>query len=422
MMTTVHSKEEKRKNGLMSSYRVLDLTNEMGYFCGKVLADLGADVIKIEKPGGDPARKNGPFYRGNPDPEKSLYWFAFNTNKRGITLNIEKNKGQEILIKLIKNADFMIESYPPGYLAKWKLNYAELKKINPSLIMTSITPFGQEGPYAEYKGSNLIAEAMGGLMYITGEPNDRPLSTSFDYAYLHAGIQAATATMMAHYWKVENGLGQHIDLSIQEAVLITLYNAQMLWDDSHIVQGRYGGKLLRQEKVIGGLVYPCKNGYVMWRLMGAEFAPRLIPLIRWMEEEGMAGELKDVDWARFDMSRITQEQQDHWEGIFSKFFMSKTKEELYGETVKRGMTIFPINDVAEILQDPQLEERKFWEDVNHEELGERITYPGTPFKIKGFSFSPRRSPLIGEHNQEIYCGELGISEEELASLMAAEVI
>ncbi len=422
MSEKAKSKEEKEDKTLLGPYRVLDLTNEMGSFCGKVLADLGADVVKIERPGGDPARKIGPFYHDIPDPEKSLNWFAFNTSKRGITLNLQNLKGQEILKRLVKNADFLIESYPPGYLGSLKLNYDELVKIKPSLIMTSITPFGQNGPYEAFKGSNLIGEAMGGLMYITGNPDARPLSTSFNYAYLHAGIQGATASLIAHYWRQETGQGQQIDLSMQEAVLITLYNAQMLWDDSHIVQGRYGGKLLRQEKVIGGLVFPCKNGYVMWRLMAAEFAPRLIPLIQWMEEEGLAGELKEIDWTRFDMSRITQEQQDRWEGIFGKFFLSKTQEELYAETVKRGMTIFPINDVAEILQDPQLEKRKFWEKVNHEELDDRITYPGAPFKIKGYSFSPRRAPLIGEHNREIYCGELGISEEELASLKRAEVI
>src|SRR4030042_742233 len=164
-----------KKNTLLSPYRALDLTDEKGFLCGKILADMGADVIKIERPGGDPARRIGPFYHDDPDSEKSLYWFAYNTNKRGITLNIETADGQEIFKKLVKTVDFVIESSKPGYMSSLGLGYSDLEKINPKVIMVSITPFGQSGPYVEqdYKVDDMIVWAFSGFMFPNGDP-DRP--------------------------------------------------------------------------------------------------------------------------------------------------------------------------------------------------------------------------------------------------------
>jgi crotonobetainyl-CoA:carnitine CoA-transferase CaiB-like acyl-CoA transferase len=288
--------------------------------------------------------------------------------------------------------------------------------------MTSISPFGQDGPYGEYKGSNLVAEAMGGLMYITGNPDGRPLSTCFTYAYIHGGLQAATATLVANYWRQSTGQGQHVDVSLQEAVLVTLYNPQTLWSDSKVIQKRLGGKLLRHQNIVGGLVLPCKDGYVLWRLMTADFAPRLIPLVEWMDKEGMAGELTGIDWKEFDMSKITQEQQNEIEHIFARFFLTKTKSELYVNAVKKGVMLFPVYDVTDVLQDPQLEARHFWQEIDHGELGIILKYAGVPFKISGSSFKMKRAPYAGEHNRQIYCKELGIPDEELTSLKRDNII
>ena len=156
--------------GILGSYRVLDLTDAKGFLCGKILADLGADVIKIEKPGGDSSRSLGPFYHEIQDPEKNLYWFAYNLNKRGITLNIESEKGRQIFIRLAQKADFIIEAFSPGYLDNLGLGYSKLSQINPRIILTSITPYGQTGPYKNYEASDIDVMAMGGLMYITGNP------------------------------------------------------------------------------------------------------------------------------------------------------------------------------------------------------------------------------------------------------------
>jgi len=166
---------------MLSPYRVLDLTDEKGLLCGKLLGDLGADVIKIERPGGDPARNLGPFYHGEADPEKSLFWFAFNTSKRGITLDIETTDGQEIFKRLVKGSDFVIESFPPGYMDQPGLGYSVLEKVNPRVIMVSITPFGPTGPYKDYKAPDIVAWAMGAqmytcLLYTSPSPRDATLS------------------------------------------------------------------------------------------------------------------------------------------------------------------------------------------------------------------------------------------------------
>jgi len=183
--------KETASETALGPYRVLDLTDEKGLLCGMLLAGLGADVIKVERPGGDLARNIGPFYDDIPHPEKSLLWFAYNLNKKGITLNIETVDGREIFKRLVKTSDFVIESFPPGYMARLGLDYSALSQINPRIIMTSITPFGQTGPYRDYKGSDLICMASGGLMYVSGDPDRPPVRITIPQAYCHAGAHLA---------------------------------------------------------------------------------------------------------------------------------------------------------------------------------------------------------------------------------------
>ena len=161
-------------NGPMSGWRALDLTDEKGFLCGKILADLGVDVIKVEKPGGEPARNIPPYYHDIKDPEKSLYWFSYNCNKRSITLNLKTDEGKDLFKRLVKNTDFLIESFPPGYMAELRLNFGELEKLNPRLIMTSITPFGQDGPYAKLRASDIVVQAMGTVLSLFGDPDRAP--------------------------------------------------------------------------------------------------------------------------------------------------------------------------------------------------------------------------------------------------------
>src|SRR6202008_191654 len=194
-----------RNLGLLSPFRVLDLTDELGFLCGKVLGDLGADVIKIEPRGGDPARRLGPFYKNQPDPEKSLYWFGFNNNKRGVTLDLEKSEGQKLLARLAADADFVIESFTPGYLDKLKSGYAALAKTNPKLVWVSITPFGQSGPYSKFHASDIEIMALSGSMSLTGAPDRPPLRVPFPQSYSWTGSYAAVGALTAHYHRELTG-------------------------------------------------------------------------------------------------------------------------------------------------------------------------------------------------------------------------
>ena len=406
---------------MLSPYRVLDLTDEKGLLCGKLLGDLGADVIKVERPGGDAARMIGPFYHDKVDPEKSLFWWAFNTSKRGITLDIETASGQEVLKKLAKTTDFIIESSPPGYLDSLGLGYPALERINPGIIMVSITPFGQTGPYKDYKAPDIVAWAMGGVMYQHGDVDGPPIRVSHhSQAYLHAAGQAAVGAMVALYHREMTGEGQHVDVSIQESVARCTTQAHTAgWDMAKEIRRR-GQLLLISE------IWPCKDGYVAFRYWGGPYAKRWnSPLVEWMDEEGMAGEfLKNFDWEELNLATITEETQEERlerlretvERIVAptrRFFMTHTKTELLEGALKRRVMLYPVATAQNILESVQLIARKFWVELEHPELGTTITYPGafartseTPPRVW------RRAPLIGEHNKEVLEKELDISKAE----------
>ncbi len=413
---------EHQTESLLPRYRVLDLADEKGFFCGKILGDLGADVIKIEPPGGDPSRSIGPFYHDIPDPEKSLYWFAYNTSKRGITLNIRTKDGQEILRRLAKTADFIIESFPPGYMDSLGLGYQSLSQINPGLIMTSITPFGQSGPYKDYKASDIVAMAAGGQMTLCGDPDRPPLRCTIDQSYPHAGAQAAVGTLFALYSRQLTGEGQWVDVSMQECVLATTWNLHPFWDISKVLLKRQGVRLARGITAPRN-VFPCKDGYVSWRVFTAAQTPKTRAMVSWMDEEGMAGDLTQVNWEETDMDKVGQEQLERWEETFAKFLLTRSKQELFRDCFKRGAMLFLVRNPKDIVEHEQLAARDAWVEVDHPELGTKITYPGAPFKSSQTSWRiSRRAPLVGEHNEEIYEGELGFTKQELTILKHGNVI
>ena len=417
--------EQKSKSSL-APYRALDLTDEKGLLCGKILGDLGADVIKIENPGGDSCRNTGPFLDDDPDPEKSLFWFAFNANKRGITLNIETSAGQDIFRRLVRTADFVIESYPPGYMESYDLGYPVLSALNPGIILTSITPFGQTGPYSNYKAADIVAWAMGGMMYVCGDTDRPPVQCTFPQAYLQAGAQAAVGSLFALYHRSKNGEGQQVDISIQQSVLWTVMDVPPFWELTQINQQRAGAFRSRGSSgAIHRQIYPCKDGYVHFTIYGGQLgASYLGNLVTWMSSEDMASDfLKEINWLEFDTALAKQELYDRLEEEFSQFFMTHTKAELYEGAVKWRTLCYPVSTAKDAVNDPQLHAREFWRQIDHEELGVTITYPGpfaklseTPCEIR------RRAPLIGEHNEEIYIGELGIPNTELILLRQSGVI
>jgi crotonobetainyl-CoA:carnitine CoA-transferase CaiB-like acyl-CoA transferase len=414
---------------MLSPYRILDLTDEKGLLCGKLLGDLGADVIKIEKPGGDLARKTGPFYKDDPNPEKSLFWFAFNTNKRSVTLALEKPGGQDILKQLVKSADAIIESFPPGYMGNLGLGYPNLERINPGIIVTSITPFGQTGPYKDYKTCDLIAWAMGGYMYPFGDPDRPPIRIGHhSQAYLHAAAEAAAATAMALYYRELTGQGQHVDVSVQECV--ARLDMTQKWDMTRVSLRR--GEWLNPRNLHATYIWPCKDGHVMWNYWAGPVHKLWgQPLIDWMNEEGMADEfMNSVSFETLDAS--TDEGVSEIEKVFArveettrKFFMSHTKAELAEGRKRRRLMLSPVSDIRDALESDQLSSRQFWVTLEHPELATRITYPGSFAHVSESEATPRvyrRAPLIGEHNNEIYGRELGLSEEEMEKLRQARVI
>ena len=413
----------------LEPYRVLDLTEGGNMIGARFLGDMGADVIKIERPDGSPSRI-GPYYKDICEPEKSLFWFAYNVNKRGITLDITCEEGRELLIKLVQTADIVMESFQPGYLQSLELGYEDLCKIKPDIIMASISPFGQTGPKAHYKGSELTNWASGCYLYICGDPDRPPNWISFPQASLHAGAEASAGAMMALWHRNLTGEGQYVDVSTQECVVACCFNTPEMWDLNHVEFTRYSKGIN-----IGGntgvkitCVFECKDGHLILVAQGGvqPFVNSMAALAQWMAQEGMADEwYMSLDWAEdYNASKLTQEMIDKVESQIIAFLKTKTKKELYEEgALKRRILIGPIATAKDVCENAQLEARNFWVELDHPELNDTITYPGPPLNLSETSISyRRRAPLIGEHNSEIYQGELGMTAETLAELEAKEVI
>jgi len=425
----------ERRETALGDIRVLDLADEKGLYCTKILADLGADVIKIEKPGGDRARFIGPFYHDEPEPEKSLYWFQFNSNKRSITLNLETADGQEIVKKLVEKADIMVETFPPGHLDGMGLGYPVLRGINPSLILTSITPFGQTGPYKDFKASDIVGQAMGGIMYLAGFPEDPPNRLYGSQAYHMASVQAACGTLTALYIREMTGEGQHVDVSMQEAVSIAQETAMQTYDLR---------REIRRRTAVSGLApahpgmgtFECKDGYVnIFMLTGL-----WLILLDWMESEGMAGDIREkhrevlqklddlffifgLAMNREAYDRFLKEEYAPVDEHLKAFLKSHTKQELYDGAQQRRLQLSMVSTIEDLLENPQLEALGYFVHVEHPELGASLKYPGVPYHLSETPCRIReRAPLVGEHNFEIYERELGFSKEELILLKQGGVI
>ncbi|MBI4641019.1 MAG: CoA transferase [Candidatus Tectomicrobia bacterium] len=403
--------EQHRFDMALDGYRVLDLADSKGLYCTKLMADLGADVIKVEPPGGDSSRDLGPFYHHELHREKSLSFFNLNTNKRSITLNLEKADGREIFKQLVKNADIMVETFPPRYLDALGLGYSVLREMNRRLVMTSITPFGQEGPYRDYNASDIVGVAMGGQMYLCGFPDKPPVRPGASQGYHQASLHAAVGTLLALYYREMTGEGQHVDTSMQEAVSMSLETTQQFFDLTGEVRKRTGREYRRPAS---GL-FKCQDGYVF---VGAERG--WDALVDWMTSKGMGGDLNDE---KYKDPQIRLNEIDHIHDLFIPFVMSQTRAELYEEAQRRRIILAPVQDIKEIVEDPQLEARGYFYKVEHTELNDTLTYPGPPYHLSETPWQiRRRPPLIGEHNSEIYEGELGYTKAQLAILKSGGVI
>ena len=411
---------------LLAPYRVLDLTDERGLLAGKILADLGADVVQIEPPGGNPARNIGPFYGDDPQPEKSLFWWAYAANKRSITLDLEQKGGQALLKKMVAEADFLVESFVPGYLDTLGLGYDLLAEINPKLVMVSITPFGQDGPYSNYQATDIVGMALGGFMYLTGDDDRAPIRISFPHFYLHGGAAGATAAMLAHTYRITSGQGQYVDVSCQQAVAKTLAHAPQIWDIEGAILKRMGVYRQTSGENRVRINWPCKDGYVNYMVQGGSVAYSTRALLEWMKEDNFdTADLDIIDWEKMGYGAITPELMDQLGGPLGDFFKGHTRAELVQGSLDRRILLFPVATPSALQDHPQLEARGYFKELEHPELGATVQYPGAFVKsgdggdIAGIY---RRPPLIGEHNTVIFQGELGITGSELESLKRSGVI
>lgn len=411
-------------DSLLTGYRALDLTNETGIICGKILANMGVDVIKVEKPGGDSAREVPPFYKDSPEPDNSLYWLAFNTDKRSITLNLETDRGKNLFKRLAGSADFIIESFPPGYMDKLGLGYDSLAKLNPRIIMTSITPFGQKGPYSHYKSCELVAAAMSGILENTGDPDRAPVKEAPYSIYFQANGAAALGTILSHYHREMTGEGQQVDVSIHECAASRNINGILFWlFDKRLVKRSGAINILGQMK--SRWIWPVKDGYIYWFLMGGMIgAGSNQALSRWMDDDGVENPFKDItDWGEFDRGALTEEMNDAYEKAIGNFFLRRTKKEIAGEGLKRGINATVLNDPADVFANEHLRAREYWTKLNYPESGMTMEHPRHFFLCSETeNYTGKRAPLAGEDNDRIYQEELGLSAREIADLKKAGVI
>lgn len=413
---------------LLEGYRVLDLTDDKGLLASRILADMGAEVIKVEKPGGDEARRIGPFYKDQVDLEKSLFWFAMCMNKKSITLDITEKEGQEILKKLAQGADFLFESSSPGYMDGLGLGYQELSRLNRRLVYVSITPFGQSGPYRDFKGPDIVVWALSGFLQLCGDPGRPPVRFSFPQAYFMACGEAAIGAMLAHHYRVRTGEGQWVDTAAQHACSWPTMDARGMWEIFHKDQERAGGR--RWRTMPGGtlemhLLYPCRDGYVQLYIWGGKMGEASNKALQvWMEEEGLdISILEGTGWPLRDIDKITPEDYRKIVDLASRFVAQHTKEELYEGALKRGIMLALVSTIEDICHNRQLKERGFWAQVQHEELPDTIQYPGPWAKLTETPLDRwERAPRIGEHNNGIYLGELKMSPTEVEHLTRLGVI
>ena len=399
---------------ILSDIKVLEVAHSLsGAFCAKLMADQGANTVKVEPPGwGDPARHEPPFINGVPDPDGSTIFLAFNTNKKGITLDLEKTQGRELLLRLVADSDVLIESYPPGHLESLDLGYQVLKQTNPQLIVSSITYFGQTGPYRNYRGGDLVAQALGGFLNaVTGSADRPPMGTALEQMEITAARNGAIAIMSALLLRQQTGQGQHIDLSTMESAIST---------PSGLIQpysftGRSPKRGGSDGNVMDGMHLATKDGEVTLTTAGTGGRP----MEAWSEflEEPR---LLDTKFA----TRSTR--LEYWEELYDLVapkLASWNNLDLMREAMARGLVIGLVQTPQQVVDSPHLAERGYFVELDHPEAG-NLKYPSPGFLMdKENSMEGSKSaPTLGEHNSEVFCGKLGLSPEELGLLRASQVI
>ena len=416
---------------LIPPYRILDLTDRRAAFCGRLLADYGADVVKVEPPAGDPSRRLGPYPGDVPDAGRSLDFMFYNTNKRAITLDLETAPGRALFRRLAAAADVIIESYDRHYLEQRGLGYDDLRAVNPGLVLASVTPFGSTGRWADYQGDDLVVMAASGYMQITGEPDEPPVRQGNEHSHYPAAQYAAVAILAALYHRdfggdgdgdgddagAGAGRGQRIDVSAQEA-LITYYtdaHPALLWRKLGQNVTRVG---TNSTLVIPLGAYPCRDG---WIAAGVITPREWDTLAAWIHEVTGNDEVLNEAYRGGNQDRAAH--IDIITALFLEFAANFTVQELFHEGQRRNLVFLPVNEVADLLADPQLAESGFWYDIAHDDpaIG-ALRYPLGIFHSAEVAARRRPPPALGADNAAIYRGELGLTAGELADLRAQGII
>ena len=420
--------QSSEKTGALSPYKILDLTDHRGWLAGKMLGDLGATIIKIEPVDGDLGRHRGPFFKDNIDSDNSLKWWFFNQGKKGISLNLESEQGKTLFKQLVADADAVIESFDAGWLDSIGLGYNSLEAINPKIVMTSITAFGQGGPHAGFKGPDLILSALCGTMYLCGDPERPPVRISIPQGYMHGAAEGAVSTTMGLYHARSTGIGQHADISSQLACSRALMNATPFPK----LEGRSLQRTGIWTESVGSfrrVIYPAKDGFITMMINGGMLGGKSIEAIfEWAGETVEIPEkLLNTDWQGLDAAAIIQDpakgllftELSEW---LMDFYPNFDKETIYAEALKRRILLAPVSTIADIREDEQLIARDYFVDVEHE-ADNAVTYPGVWAKMSETEMQiGARAPHVGEHNRAIFVDELGVSEVEFERLVETRII
>jgi len=394
---------------LLEGLRIIDLTDESAGFCSKLLADMGAHVLKVEKPGGADSRKAGPFAGDIPDPGESLSFFFNNTGKLGVTLDIADNSGKKIFFELIKSYDAIVESFPPGYLPSLELGFENLQRINPGIILASVTGFGQTGPRRHHLSCDLVASAFGGQMSVTGL--ETPLRHYGEQSELTASLFAAIAILLAVRKRRRTGQGEHLDISTQETVTATLEHVMVRLFYENKISQRHGS--LHWDNRFR--IFPCKDGFIQMTLFD-----KWETLVQWMDSEGMAHDLKDK---RYDDATFRHEQTDHIIDVLGKWTRTHTTKELFDLGQLMQFPWAPVQSPQEVVKSPQLAARNFFENIAPSKDDKLRKCPRLPFKLSPVHLGTiAPAPGTGEDNHRIFLRELRLSHEELEDLTSRGVI
>jgi len=393
----------------LAGLQILDLTHYIaGPYCTRILAGFGAEVIKVEKPGeGDKARHIGPFLNDEPGPERSGLFLYLNSNKKGITLNLKSRRGVEIFKELVKGADAVVESFKPGVMDRLGLDYSTLERINPRLVMTSISNFGQTGPYRDYKSPHIITWGMSGGRYTDGEPGKPPVQGGGSLSEYVAGVFGAGGTAMALFQGNETSIGQHVDVSIFECMMLIAQYPSVMYSYWGQVHGGLAKNLLG--------IFSCKDGYI-----GVNFLTQL----QWESICAFFGspEVANEPKFRYPVLTVNEDYLDEARTLFAPKIAEYRKMDLFQSAVEWRIPFGLVPTTQEIVDSPQHKARGFFEEVDHPVMG-KVTMPGAPFKMMETTWQLRSpAPLLGEHNQEIYGDRLGYSREDLVRFREQGII